>query len=100
MADQLTIHERVKAIDHLGQIADSLNEAAQWLVRNDADAAGELTEQAAEKLAAACWILGSRLRPREPGHLAADTLAAMNGRPDQAATIAGQLAAGASDPAV
>jgi hypothetical protein len=49
------------------------------VVRNDADAAGELAEQAAEKIAAACWILGSRLRAREPGHLAAMTRDAVNG---------------------
>jgi len=48
-------------------------------VRNDADAAGELAGQAAEKIAAACWILGSRLREREPGHLAAMTRDAVNG---------------------
>jgi len=34
------------------------------VVRNDGDAAGDLAEQAAEKIAAACWILGSRLRAR------------------------------------
>jgi hypothetical protein len=49
------------------------------VVRNDADAAGDLAEQAAEKIAAACWILGSRLRAREPGHLAAMTRDAANG---------------------
>ena len=39
----------------------------------------ELAEQAAEKIAAACWILGSGLRAREPGHLAAMTHDAANG---------------------
>ena len=67
------------ALDELEPIAGSLNQAEVWVVRNDADAAGELAEQAAEKIAAACWILGSRLRAREPGHLAAMTRDAVNG---------------------
>jgi len=69
----------VAALDELERIACSLNQAEVWVVRNDADAAGELAEQAAEKIAAACWIPGSRLRAREPGHLAAMTRDAVNG---------------------
>jgi len=69
----------VAALDELERIAGSLNQAEVRVVRNDADAAGELAGQAAEKIAAACWILGSRLREREPGHLAAMTRDAVNG---------------------
>jgi len=47
--------------------SSGLNQAEVCVVRNDADAAGHLAEQAGEKIAAACWILGSRLRAREPG---------------------------------
>ena len=67
------------ALDELEPIAGSLNQAEVWVVRNDADAAGELAGQAAEKIAAAGWIPGSRLRAREPGHLAAMTRDAVNG---------------------
>jgi hypothetical protein len=43
-------------LDELERIAGSLNQAQVCVVRNDADAAGDLAEQAAEKIAAACWI--------------------------------------------
>jgi len=69
----------VAALDELERIAGSRNEAEVSVVRNDADAAGELAEQAAAKIAAACRILGSRLRAREPGYLAAMTRDAANG---------------------
>lgn len=82
MADRLTVAERVQAIEHLGKLAETLNEAAVWLGNLDAGAPAELAEQAAEKLAAACWILQSPVRGREPGLLAFQTLdAAGNGRP-------------------
>jgi len=44
----------VAALDELERIAGSLNQAEVRVVRDDADAAGELAEQAAEKIAAAC----------------------------------------------
>ena len=73
MADRLTVRQRVEAIEHLGAIAESLNDAAIWLGNADAHACAELAEQAAEKLAACCWILGSAIRAREPGLLAFQT---------------------------
>jgi hypothetical protein len=84
MADRLTVAERVQAVEHLGRIAETLNEAAVWLGNLDAFAPAELAEQAAEKLAAAAWILQAPIRGGEPGLLAAQTLAAGNGRPSLA----------------
>jgi hypothetical protein len=39
----------VAALDELERIVGSLNQAEVWVVRNDADAEGELAEQAAEE---------------------------------------------------
>jgi hypothetical protein len=69
----------VAALDELERLAGSLNQAEMRVVRNGGDAAGELAEQAAEKIAAPCWILGSRPRARKLGHLAALTRDAANG---------------------
>ena len=86
------------ALDELERIAGSLNQAEVRVVRNDADAAGELAGQAAEKIAAACWILGSRLRAREPGHLAAMTRDAVNGYQTRRRREGAPFPAGSSSP--
>lgn len=80
MADLLSVRQRVQTIEHLAGMAEQLNQAAVWLARADADAPAELVEQAAEKIAAALWILEAPVRAREPGMLAYQTLDAANGR--------------------
>jgi len=63
---QISVHDRVNAIDQLEGVADYLNSMASWLSQhalvNEADAVNE----AAKSLLASCWWLSRPLNPKLP----------------------------------
>jgi hypothetical protein len=68
VADQISVHDRVQALDRLSQIAAELNQLAAWLTDCGAVTEGDKCEHAAEQVCTAAWLLE---RPIRPGRVAA-----------------------------
>lgn len=63
MPDQISIHDRVRVLDRLAQIAAELNAIASWMTASGAITEGDKCESAAEKVCTAAWLLERPLRP-------------------------------------
>lgn len=67
-SSQISIHDRVTALDRLSEIAFELNAIARWLADSDEITESDKLEHAAEQVCTAAWLLE---RPIRPGRVAA-----------------------------
>jgi hypothetical protein len=66
MASQLTVRDRLAALDHLEQTARYLNRLAAWLGEQGCETESDMTNESAKGLLAACWFLSRPIRAQPP----------------------------------